>query len=61
MSSMHIHAAVDTDGLAGHEVAVVGGEENHRADQVRGILIAVKGATDSTLLEPFPMDLQIRS
>ena len=30
--SMHIHAAVDDDGLAGHEVAVVGGEEDDRAD-----------------------------
>ena len=30
--SVHIHAAVDTDRLAGHEAAVVGGKEDHRAD-----------------------------
>ena len=41
---MHVHAAVDADRLAGHEVAVVGGDENHRADQIRRVLLALKGA-----------------
>jgi len=41
---MHIQTAVYRDGLAGHEVAVVGGEKDHRADQIGGKLVAVKGA-----------------
>ena len=49
ISSMHIHAAVDADGLAGHEVAVVGGEEDYRADQIRWILIALEGAALSAV------------
>jgi len=39
--SVHIHAAVDADRLAGHEVAVVGGEKKHRADKILRILIAL--------------------
>jgi len=31
-SSMHVHAAVYADGLARHEIAVVGGEKDHGAD-----------------------------
>ena len=38
---MHIHAAVDADRLAGHEVAVAGREKNHRADKILRILIAL--------------------
>ena len=30
--SMHIHAAVHANRLTGHEVAVVGGEEDDRTD-----------------------------
>jgi hypothetical protein len=41
---VHVKTAVDADRLAGHEVAVVGGEKDHRADEVGRILIAVKGA-----------------
>ena len=48
---MHVHAAVDADGLAGHEVAVVGGEKNYRADQIVGILIALEGAALSAVGE----------
>ena len=48
-SSVHVHAAVDADGLAGHEVAVVGSEEDDRADQVCGILIALNGAALSAI------------
>ena len=36
----YLHAAVDADGLAGHEVAVVGCEKDHRADEFRQVLIA---------------------
>ena len=50
---MHVHAAVDDDRLAGHEVAVVGGEEDHRADQVLGILIALEGAAFSSVRQLF--------
>src|SRR5262245_36990890 len=49
LSLMHVHAAVHTDGLAGHEVAIVGGKKNHGADEVRGILIALKGAALSAI------------
>ena len=38
-------------GLAGHEVAVVGGEKDHCADQVCGILIALKSAALSAVGE----------
>jgi hypothetical protein len=41
---VHVHVAVDADGLAGHEIAVIGGQENDRADQVRRVLIALEGA-----------------
>ena len=33
---IHVHAAVHRDSLAGHEVAVVGGEKDHRADEILG-------------------------
>jgi len=39
---MHIHAAVDADGLAGHEVAIIGSEEDYGADQIGGLLIALE-------------------
>lgn len=39
---MHIHAAVDGDGLAVHEIAVVGGEEDRGANEIGGILFALK-------------------
>src|SRR5262245_9601547 len=39
---VHVHAAIHTDGLASHEVAIVGGKKNHRADEIRGILIALE-------------------
>jgi hypothetical protein len=44
MNSMHRLAAVDIDGLAGHEIARRGGQEHHGADQVGGKLRALDGA-----------------
>jgi hypothetical protein len=29
---VHIHAAVDADGLPGHKIAIVGSKKNYRAD-----------------------------
>lgn len=43
-SLVHIHPAVDADRLAGHEITVVGSEEDHRADEIGGMLVAMKGA-----------------
>ena len=42
-------AAVDADGLAGHEVAVIRGKKDDGADQVRWILIALQGAAFSSV------------
>src|SRR6266850_5625662 len=41
-SSVHVGAAVDDQRLAGDEVAVGGGEEGDRADQVLGLLQALE-------------------
>src|SRR5882762_7225035 len=41
-SSVHVGAAVDDQRLAGDEVAVGGGEEGDRADQVVGLLHALE-------------------
>jgi hypothetical protein len=30
--------------LAGHKIAVVGGEKKHRADEIGGVLVALEGA-----------------
>ena len=46
---MHVHPTVDADGLAGHEIAVVGGEEDDGAHQVCGILIALDGVALSAV------------
>ena len=42
--SMHELAAVDVDGLAGHEIARRRRQEHHRADQVVGHLRALDRA-----------------
>ena len=42
--SVHVHTAVDVDGLAGHKIAVVGGEEDHGANEIGGILFPLKRA-----------------
>ena len=49
---MHIHAAVDADGLAGHEVAVIGGEKYNRADEIRRVLIALEGGRERGQIDP---------
>ena len=51
--SMHIHAAVDADRLTGHEVAVIGGEKNHRADKVLRILVALEATPFAAIGELF--------
>ena len=48
-SLVHVHAAVDADGLAGHKVAVIGSEEDNGAHQVCGILIALNGTALSAI------------
>src|SRR3990172_9556552 len=43
--SVHQCAALDVDRLPGDEVAVVGSEKDHRADQVLRKLVALEAAT----------------
>lgn len=50
---MHVHATVDANRLAGHKVTVIGGEEDHRADEIGWILIALDGAALSAVGELF--------
>ena len=49
--SMHIHAAVDANRLAGHEVAVIGREKDYRAYQILRVLIALNRATLSSICQ----------
>src|SRR5262249_39739068 len=46
---MHVRAAVDTDGLAGHEIAVVGSQKDHRTDQILRVLIALEATALATI------------
>ena len=50
---MHVHAAVNSDRLAGHEVAIVGRKEDHRANEILRVLITMEGAPFSSVGELF--------
>ena len=49
--SVHVRAAVDVDRLAGDEIAVVGSEKDDGADEVIRFLVALEGASLSTVLK----------
>ena len=44
-------AAVDVDGLAGHEVAVGGAEKDHRPYEVFRVLVSLKAAAAAAVCE----------
>src|SRR5690349_19606253 len=48
---MHVHAAVDADRLAGHEVAVIGSEKNHSSEEDLRMLVPLTAAAVAAIGE----------